>query len=370
MRTGSLRRGECLPICIVLFALLGSSIRASARIAVIPSIQQITSDSDLIAVVEVGQTRDLGRADLVDSQGKQIAGRRRATDFLFEEVLTGSVDGDRVEVQFDSNPEMYTGPITPSFSMGKRMMIFLRCKTQGCSFTRLDTPGFYVAGRSALVPGPPEPGDVYLRVLQRLAAGLFTDSGEKRRSGDSPTEVFLLTNERNQYVSTIFKAALAEAATQTDVELRGELIAALVRRGEVSVLPQLEDFLFTGDSNEHSNTRGNLILSLQQIDWHISLPIAARALRLPSASLRTMAARSIQNLHMEQYTPHPDEMSAPATRILLTTLHDPDPEVAFAVMQSLGELNARHDERPTSTIQDAQWTACLRFWEDFQTSLK
>jgi hypothetical protein len=58
-------------------------------------------------------------------------------------------------------------------------------------------------------------------------------------------------------------------------------------------------------------------------------------------------------------------MSAAATRVLLKVLHDPDPEVAFAAMQSLGFLNARLDERPVSTVPDAQWKAYLRFWENF-----
>ncbi len=63
-------------------------------------------------------------------------------------------------------------------------------------------------------------------------------------------------------------------------------------------------------------------------------------------------------------------MSAPATRVLLAALHDSDPEVVFAVMQSLGDLNAHLDERPTSTSPDAQWTSCLHFWESFNPALQ
>jgi hypothetical protein len=335
----------------------------------IPDIREMTKGSNRIVVVEVIDTRNLGPTDLISSQGKRVAGQRSETSFRVEEVLTGDVDGGSIVVQYDSNPEFEGDPITPGFQAETRMMLFLRCAAQTCNFTKPETPGFSVARRSSLSPAPPQPDDVYLRVLQRLAAALFPDTDEKRRSGEFPEEVFVLSTEQSPYVSTIFHAALDESANAADTDLRGELIAALVRRGEASLLPELQQALFTGDLNAYSNMRENLILSLQKVDWHLSLPIAARALQLPSPTLRTVAARSIQNLHMENYTPHPNEMSVPATRVLLSALHDPDPGVAFAVMQSLGELNARHDERPTSTVPDAQWMVCLHFWDAFQSNL-
>jgi hypothetical protein len=299
------------------------------RPVAIPSIRQITNGSNLIAVVEAGNTRNLGPVDLVSSQGKRVAGQRNATVFRVEEVLTGKVDGDSIEVQYDHNPEMNfdaADPLTPSFQPGEQMMIFLRCVGQTCAFTELETPGFFVGRKSALTPAPPEPGNVYLRVLQRLAGGLFPDADEKSKSDYDPM-LFLLSEEKTPYVNALIHAALTQLTASTDVELQGELIAALVRRGDFSKLPELQEMLFTGDPDAYSNMRENLIVSLQQIDWHLSLPIAARALQLPSPTLRAVAARSIQNLHMENYTPHPNEMSAPATRVLLSALHDPDPGV-------------------------------------------
>jgi HEAT repeat protein len=132
------------------------------------------------------------------------------------------------------------------------------------------------------------------------------------------------------------------------------------------MLPELKEVLFTGDLYGHSNMRENLILSLQQIDWHLSLPLAAEALQLPLPDFRTIAAEAIQNLRLATPRSKPNELSDPATTVLLTALHDPDPKVVFAVMQSLGNLNGRPDERPKSTVQHEQWTECLRFWESFQ----
>src|SRR5581483_11080824 len=97
------------------------------------------------------------------------------------------------------------------------------------------------------------------------------------------------------------------------------------------MLPDLQQALFTGDLYGNINTRINLILSLQEINWRQSLPIAARALQLPLPQLRVVAAEAIQNLRIAVPHSEPSERSEPATRVLLTALHDPDPDVVFAV---------------------------------------
>ncbi len=248
------------------------------------------------------------------------------------------------------------------------MIVFLQCRLKQCSVTNPEAAGFAVARRTALVPEPPGSG-VYLRVLQCIATGLFSDRASqlesKRPAGVAPAEIFVLDHERDPYVGTLFHAALNQPGVADDFELRGQLIAALVRRGDTTVLAELEQVLFSGDPRSNVNARENMVLALQQIDWHLSLPIAARALQSPSAEVRTVAAQSIQNLHMDHYRPPPFEMAAPATRVLLPSVHDTDPQVAFAAMQSLGFLNARLDQRPTSANPDTQWNACVQFWEHF-----
>jgi hypothetical protein len=285
-----------------------------------------------------------------------------------EEVLTGKVDGSLLQVEYDRNPEIDADP-TPSFDAPAQMMLFLHCVAQVCTFTKPEAASFPVTRRkSNLAPLPAQPEDIYLRVLQRLAAGLFADAYEGRRGGETPREVYLLFYEHDPYVTTLFHASLLQSTTMTDVDLRGALIGALVSRGEDSMLPDLQEVLFTGDLYGHTLMRENLIVVLQHINWHLSLPIAAKALQLPVPELRIMAARAIEHLPIAIPHSDPSERSEPATKVLLSALHDPNPQVVFAVMQSLGDLNDRHDERPISTVPDEQWTECLHFWESFQRS--
>jgi hypothetical protein len=349
---------------------------AHCRLVAPPSIQKLTADSNFVAVVEVADVRQVGTVTFTDSQHNPLEGKRMSALLRLEETLKGEVSGNSIEVEYDFNRDwpMNGGPITSGFTPGSMMIVFLQCVAQKCSVTDPQTAGFPVAKKTVPVPEPPETSAYYL-VLQRIAAGLFgdrsTQSGNERSANLVPRELFVLDTEHVPYISTLFHAALDQLDNKKkdDSDFRGELIAALVRRGETTMLPQLEEALFASDSGVHSQAQGNMILALHQIDWHESLPIAARALQLPSVELRRFAAHAIQNLRMQPYRPPPNEMSVPATHALLSALHDPDPGVAFYVMQSLGFVNARLDQRPKSTTHDAQWDACLHFWENFPDSM-
>jgi len=45
---------------------------------------------------------------------------------------------------------------------------------------------------------------------------------------------------------------------------------------------------------------------------------------------------------------------------------DPDAQVAFAVMQGLGNLTENYEWRPKSTEPDANWFRCLNHWREYR----
>jgi hypothetical protein len=375
LRSPRLRAQTCVDIGLIAFVLLSLSRHAFCRLMSIPSLKELTADSNLIAVVEVTGVRPLGTVTFTDSQGNPLEGQRMAAAFHLEEIVKGQNDSNSIEVKYDFNRDslMNSGPITPDFLPGTRLIVFLQCSAQECSITDSKNAGFLVARKIAPVPEPPETSPYY-RVLQRFAAGLFRDGdtpSDNLPANGIPHELFQLGFEHDPYANTLLHAALDRLDQKSDFAFRGELLAALVRDGDATVLSQLEEALFAGDPSVASNTRCNMVLALQAIDWHQSLPIAARALQSPFAGLRVQAAYIIKFLRTEP----PDgkaqatEMKTQATQALMTALHDPDPDVAFAVMQSLGGLNGRLDQRPTSTKLDAQWNSCLHFWETFPNSL-
>ena len=81
----------------------------------------------------------------------------------------------------------------------------------------------------------------------------------------------------------------------------------------------------------------------------------SRALKLPHPEERVAAARFLE------YT-----NSQAALDVLLAALDDPDRQVQFAVMQSLGNLTSQHQWRPTTIESDSQWDACIKHWREFE----
>jgi HEAT repeat protein len=163
----------------------------------------------------------------------------------------------------------------------------------------------------------------------------------------------------------VLRAALNNSAAATDPDFRNGLLAALVRREDITVLPQLQAELFSAGEGKRLNSRGNLIFALQFIDGKTSVPILARALKLPDGELRQDAARAMQN------TGSADPQQA--IDALLSALDDPDRDVQFSVMQSLGYLNREtywrpHTTNPKEDFGNPYWNECLNHWRQFAIS--
>jgi len=102
--------------------------------------------------------------------------------------------------------------------------------------------------------------------------------------------------------------------------------------------------------------KANLLLAISDLDAQISVPLLTRALKLPEPDARVGAARFLE------YT-----KSEAALDNLLPALDDPDRDVRFAVMQSLGNITGQHEWRPhsESTESDPFWIACVDHWREF-----
>src|SRR5215472_1919633 len=111
----------------------------------------------------------------------------------------------------------------------------------------------------------------------------------------------------------MFKEALDSPAARSDRAFRFELLAALVRHKDVSVLPDLETALLTNHEVDLNQGRGNMIYALQQIKPSLSGPILIQALKLPESQLRVAAAAALGSVH-----------SNDAIKALFGALDDPD----------------------------------------------
>ena len=159
----------------------------------------------------------------------------------------------------------------------------------------------------------------------------------------------------SSFVTELLKSALADRAAASDPRLHLELLAALVRRKDTSVLPDLVAELFATQDPKYRNDRLNMILALQQIDGAVAAPILIRALK--ERELRATAAQALKQT--------PPDLAIDA---LLDVLNDSDPNAQFQVMEALSFLAKQPNWLPTSTTPDASWNIVLDHWKDFATA--
>jgi hypothetical protein len=192
--------------------------------------------------------------------------------------------------------------------------------------------------------------DAYQVVLERIVGVLCTttDLEEKRRA-------LMTVNPEEEDVSAApsLRAAMNLSDVRADPVLRTEIIADLLRSKDTSVLPLAEDELFL--TQAEGSLKPNLLFAISSLDPRISVPLLTRALTLPEPEARVSAARFLE------YTKSPATVDA-----LLSALDDPDPEVQFAVMQSLGNLTNQYSWRPGTTETNSFWFDCLEHWHEFR----
>jgi HEAT repeat protein len=194
--------------------------------------------------------------------------------------------------------------------------------------------------------------EAYHRVLQRLLDFLCTDSTfEEKQSA-----LFALNWTEDSSAAPFLKAALNLPDVRSNPTLRMSIVSDLLHWKDLSVLPLAEEDLFDQSVQSPFYPKSNLVLAISSLEPQISIPLLARVLKSPDPDQRVAAARFLE------YT-----NSQTALDILLAALDDPDREVQFAVMQSLGNLTKQHQWRPTTIDLDLHWNACIQHWREFET---
>jgi len=169
---------------------------------------------------------------------------------------------------------------------------------------------------------------------------------------EAKRRALMMVNREDISAAPALKAAMNLSDVRADPGLRTGIIATLLTWKDTSVLPLAEDELFLTQAD--GTLKSNLLLAISSLDPKISVPLLTRALTLPEPEARVGAARFLE------YTKSPA-----AVDVLLTALDDPDLEVQFAVMQSLGNLTNQYSWRPQTTETNSSWFDCLEHWHEF-----
>jgi hypothetical protein len=324
-----------------------------ADIAPIVSTKVLADSADLIIVGKVERVQETGSGDITYN-GVNYPRRDYAADISIDETIKGGPLPRRFILSF-STPSMDAwgyvaqGGLSPD----TYRVIFLNKTPSGYKF---------VSPYSPSVPASPKPcspnwemklgDDAYHKVLQQLLNLLCSDSTPEEKQ----SALFVLNWTEDSSAAPFLKAALNLPDVKSDPTLRMWIVTDLLHWSDLSVLPLAEEDLFDQSASSPFFPKSNLVLAISSLEPQISVPLLARVLKLPQPEERVAAARFLE------YT-----NSQTALDILLSALDDPDREVQFAVMQSLGNLTKQFQWRPGNTdVSDPDWGACVEHWREFE----
>ena len=335
---------------LAIFVILETGI-VTADIAPGVSITELVGAADLIVMGRVDRVQRTG-AGAITLNGRNYSRQ----DFQAEMSVGKTFKGEPVPPKFVVT---YSTPAVDSlgnvadgglFAGGYRV-VFLSRTPRGYAFTSPYTPSLPASPASCGPNWPVDPRqDAYHEVLQAILDVLCTSSDlhEKRLALGS------LNWAQDSSTAPFLKAVMTLPDVNADPVLRTSIIGDLLEWKDVTVLPLAENDLFLPSQHTEAYLKSNLLLAASSLDPKLSVPLLTRALKLPEPEARVGAARFLEYTHSDA-----------ALDGLLSALDDPDRDVQFAVMQSLGNLTDQHQWRPNTIEIDARWSACIQHWREF-----
>jgi hypothetical protein len=333
---------------VLLLGALSCSTSAFCRITSLPDIAKLTSSSFAIVVGEVLRVARVGVGEIPMPNGKPFECERLVAFIRVDEVLKGEVASGIIEVDYLQN-STWDGPLTNSLAEGTFRMFFLNLDRDKFAFTAPQQSSMPMSRSVNALPGNSD-GDVYTRVLSHLAQGLFAEADS---SQDRIQSMFVIDHEPSPMVADLYKLALNGPAARSDPAFRFELIAALVRHKDVSILPELETALLGIHDDAAANARGNMIYALQEVDAAVAGPILIEALRLPEPQLRAAAAAALW------HAPSEDAIAA-----LSECLDDSDRNVRWSSINTLTSIFHEPQCLPQSNEEEL-FSSCVEHWKRF-----
>jgi hypothetical protein len=317
------------------------------------STRSLVNSADLIVTGRVDRVQQV-RVGSVEFQGRDYTRLDFQAEISVDETIKGEPAPSRFTFSYstpamDSVGNVTEGGLTPN----TYRVVFLKKTASGYAFVNPYFPSFPATPKSCGPNWQIELGeDPYHKVLQRALNVLCTPSSTEEKRAVLGT----LNWDEDSSVAPFLKAALNLPEISSDPVLRTSLLSDLLEWKDLSVLPLAEDDLFRPSLPTEGYLKANLLLAISSLDPQIAVPLLSRALELPEPDARVGAARFLE------YT-----KSETALESLLSALDDPDRNVRFAVMQSLGNLTGQHDWRPhtDTTESDPFWTACIEHWRQF-----
>jgi hypothetical protein len=322
------------------------------------SIRGLVGPADLIIAGQVESVQQKG-AGSIELNGVEYT----RLDYQAEIDVDETIKGERAPFRFtfsystpavDSVGNVAEGGLAPN----AYRVVFLKKTTAGYAFVTPYFPSLPATPNSCGPNWQIKLGeDAYHKVLQRVLNVLCTTASPEEKR----TALWTLNWNEDSSAAPYLKAILNLSENKSDPVLRTSLLSDLLKWKDLSVLPLVEDDLFRPSQQTEGYLKSNLLLAISSLDPEISVPLLSRALKLPEADARLGAARFLEYTNSEKVIDS-----------LLSALDDPDRNVQFAVMASLGNITRQYEWRPhtSTTVSDPFWNACIQHWREFGAQRK
>jgi len=312
---------------------------ASAEIIPALILEDLTRDADLIVVGEAMAVWEEERTTL-DINGQRISASRMVAQLRVSRVIKGQFDHSSLSYKFflpESGPK-YKEVVTRQFGL-----FFLRAEQQRGYIVLHPYYPFVVASPDA----PEVKGSYFDRVVAQVAHVLTspgTTINQRRQAIDVLGEV------KTGAATT----ALRKAADESDITLRMEAIAFLLRRNDISALSTAEGILLSSVQNVDDYVLKNLAFALEGISDPQAIPSLARLLEADDVQTRRSAAAGLRHTSVED-----------AIKPLSRALEDSDREVRYNAVLGLAEITKQGEWGPSipKYIEDEQ--RYLTHWREW-----
>jgi hypothetical protein len=322
---------------------------------VVYDLPKLINNSDVVAVARVKAVSQTGSGTVEVPGGHSISAHFRVATLRVRDVFKGARSSADISVRYTIlySPSGWAGGVPAGYTIRDTLtpnstrIVFLTSVGDHYEFTN----GSYLS--IVCAPEPPsgaEPSDTFNRVLSRITEVLVSASAPQQEKAEAIRQLGAVNTDS---IIPALRTFVQSDVAHKDEFLRTEALVALLGHKDESVVEAAESELLGGSA---AYWKSNLLFAITRaVPPSRSIPILAEVLAGSSAQMRTSAAVAIYQTDSSAGIPP-----------LLRALDDPDPEVAFAVMQGLGNLTQNYEWRPKSTEADADWFRCLNRWHEYR----
>jgi HEAT repeats len=308
-------------------------------------LEQLVGDSDVIAIVDLSDIRNVGAVEM-EVDGSNVKANRYMADALLLRSLKGLCP-DKLTLGFYT-PREFLG--YPGVATGPQM-VFLRKDRERYVFADRHYPSLPAIANTV----PPEAAsfdDPLQRVVAELGGVIASPSASTRDKWAVLARAYAVP--KSAYFASALRLGLHEA---DEDELKYRIQAELISRDDLSQLNAVGNLLLTGKLN---GKQKELFLSViaNEIKNPNAAPTLVRLLHTGDAEMRRAAAEGLW--HAADPRAVPD---------LLKALQDEDEKVRFYAVRALAEVNNEPQWGPGSVEFQEHQQQYLSHWQEWATGL-